>query len=41
MRIAMIGLRGVPATYGGVEPMLARMGWTTEDTARLRAKLRG
>jgi protein-tyrosine phosphatase len=27
--------------YGGVEPMLQRLGWTAEDTARLRAKLRG
>ena len=27
--------------YGGVEPMLARIGWTEDDTARLRAKLRG
>ena len=30
----------VDATYGGVEPMLQRIGWTDEDTARLRAKLR-
>jgi protein-tyrosine phosphatase len=30
----------VDATYGGVEPMLQRIGWTSEDTARLRAKLR-
>ncbi len=30
----------VDATYGGVEPMLERLGWTTDDTARLRAKLR-
>ena len=30
----------VDATYGGVEPMLQRLGWTSEDTARLRAKLR-
>jgi len=34
-------LEHVEAAYGGVEPMLARIGWTTEDTARLRAKLRG
>ena len=28
-------------SYGGVEPMLARMGWTPADTRRLRDKLRG
>ena len=33
-------LEHVDDAYGGVEPMLARLGWTTEDTARLRAKLR-
>jgi protein-tyrosine phosphatase len=31
----------VDQTYGGVEPMLARLGWTAEDTDRLRTKLRG
>ncbi len=33
-------LEHVDAAYGGVEPMLARIGWTAEDTARLRARLR-
>jgi protein-tyrosine phosphatase len=33
-------LEHVDETYGGVEPMLARLGWTPEDTARLRRKLR-
>jgi protein-tyrosine phosphatase len=33
-------LEHVDEAYGGVEPMLERMGWTGEDTARLRAKLR-
>nr|WP_269778815.1 tyrosine-protein phosphatase [Microlunatus antarcticus] len=33
-------LEHVDATYGGVEPMLERLGWTGDDTARLRAKLR-
>ena len=28
-------------TFGGVEPLLGRMGWTDEDSARLQAKLRG
>ena len=32
-------LAHVDASYGGVEPMLAEIGWTHEDTARLRAKL--
>jgi hypothetical protein len=27
--------------YGGVEPLLARMGWDGADSDRLRAKLRG
>lgn len=31
----------VDEAYGGVEPLLARFGWTAEDTARLRTKLRG
>ena len=31
----------VDGEYGGVERLLGRMGWTDEDTARLRAKLRG
>jgi protein tyrosine/serine phosphatase len=30
----------VDAEYGGVEPLLARMGWTDTDTKQLRAKLR-
>ena len=30
----------VDETYGGVEPMLEQLGWTADDTARLRAKLR-
>ena len=33
-------LEHVDETYGGVEPMLERLGWTADDTARLRAKLR-
>jgi protein-tyrosine phosphatase len=33
-------LEHVDETYGGVEPMLEQLGWTTDDTARLRAKLR-
>ena len=33
-------LEHVDEAYGGVEPMLERLGWTTDDTARLRAKLR-
>lgn len=31
----------VASEYGGVEPLLATMGWTDADTRRLRAKLRG
>lgn len=31
----------VDSEYGGVEPLLATMGWTGDDTGRLRAKLRG
>ena len=27
--------------YGGAEPLLGRMGWTDDDSERLRAKLRG
>ena len=30
----------IEQNYGGVEALLARMGWTDEDTAQLRAKLR-
>jgi protein-tyrosine phosphatase len=30
----------VESQYGGVAQLLARIGWTDEDTARLRAKLR-
>lgn len=33
-------LAHVDEAYGGVEPLLTSMGWTDEDTARLRAKLR-
>jgi protein-tyrosine phosphatase len=33
-------LTHVDETYGGVEPMLAELGWTADDTARLRDKLR-
>jgi len=29
------------AEYGGVDALLARLGWTEDDTRRLRAKLRG
>ena len=32
---------GHDETYGGVEPMLGRLGWTGEDTERLHLKLRG
>ena len=32
-------LEHVDAEFGGVQPLLARLGWTEEDTARLRAKL--
>jgi protein-tyrosine phosphatase len=31
----------IDAGYGGVEPMLSRLGWTPDDTERMRAKLRG
>ena len=31
----------VDEEYGGVEPLLARMGWNDADSGRLRAKLRG
>ena len=31
----------VDSEYGGAEPLLARMGWTGQDSARLKAKLRG
>lgn len=34
-------LEHVDETCGGVEPMLQRLGWTADDTARLHAKLRG
>ena len=33
-------LEHVDEAYGGVEPMLEQLGWTSDDTARLRAKLR-
>ena len=33
-------LAHVDQAYGGVPALLAKMGWTEEDTARLRAKLR-
>lgn len=31
----------IDAAYGGVEPLLASSGWTSTDTDRIRAKLRG
>jgi hypothetical protein len=34
-------LRYIDDTFGGVLPMLIKMGWTTDDTDRMRAKLRG
>jgi protein-tyrosine phosphatase len=34
-------LEYVDGEYGGVERLLGRMGWSAEDTGRLRAKLRG
>jgi protein-tyrosine phosphatase len=34
-------LRYIDETFGGVLPMLIKMGWTDEDTDQLRAKLRG
>jgi protein-tyrosine phosphatase len=34
-------LRYIDETFGGVLPMLLKMGWTAEDTDQLRAKLRG
>jgi hypothetical protein len=34
-------LEYVDGEYGGVGPLLATMGWTGDDTGRLRAKLRG
>lgn len=33
-------LEHVDAEYGGVDGLLAQLGWTDEDTARIRAKLR-
>ncbi|MDN5761160.1 MAG: tyrosine-protein phosphatase [Microlunatus sp.] len=33
-------LQHVDNEYGGVEPLLTRIGWTDDDSARLRAKLR-
>jgi protein-tyrosine phosphatase len=33
-------LRHIDDTFGGVLPMLIKMGWTAEDTDQLRAKLR-
>jgi protein-tyrosine phosphatase len=33
-------LTHVDREYGGVEPLLARMGWTDTDSERLRTKLR-
>ena len=39
---AMISLlRYIDETFGGVLPMLTKMGWTAADTDQLRAKLRG
>jgi protein-tyrosine phosphatase len=38
---AMISFLGhIDDTFGGVLPMLIKMGWTAEDTEQLRAKLR-
>jgi protein-tyrosine phosphatase len=38
---AMISLlRHIDETFGGVLPMLIKMGWTADDTDQLRAKLR-
>ena len=34
-------LRHIDETFGSVEQMLIKMGWTAEDTDQLRAKLRG
>ena len=34
-------LRYIDDTFGGVLPMLTKMGWTADDTDQLRAKLRG
>ena len=34
-------LRYIDDTFGGVLPMLIKMGWTADDTDQLRAKLRG
>ena len=34
-------LEHVDGEYGGVERLLGRMGWSADDTGRLRAKLRG
>jgi protein tyrosine/serine phosphatase len=34
-------LEHVDAEYGGVAPLLGRMGWTEDDSDRLREKLRG
>lgn len=31
----------VDSEYGGVAPLLSRIGWTDDDSGRLRAKLRG
>jgi protein-tyrosine phosphatase len=33
-------LRHIDDTFGGVLPMLIKIGWTAEDTDQLRAKLR-
>jgi protein tyrosine/serine phosphatase len=39
---AMISfLRYIDETFGGVLPMLIKMGWNADDTDQLRAKLRG
>jgi protein-tyrosine phosphatase len=34
-------LRHIDDAFGGVEPMLTKMGWTADDTDQLRSKLRG
>ena len=31
MRIAMIGLRGLPATFGGIEKHVEELGWRLAD----------
>jgi hypothetical protein len=33
-------LRHIDDAFGGVQPMLIKMGWTADDTDQLRSKLR-